>query len=261
MPYTEVDGVRLHWQEAGSGTPVLLIMGASFSSALWYPVIPTLCADHRVIWFDNRGTGESGWTAQSPISTLAGDARAVLDAAGVERAHVYGISLGGVIALQLALESPERVSSLVLGATGAFTADKRRAPKAAQVVFRLPRGALLALSKRRLYGPACLPEKVAADLAVLRVDKTERKALVAQQNALRAYSVTLEEIATLSMPALVLHGTADLVAKPAWGTELAATLPNATLLTYDGAGHNYLVAAGDQANSDLLAFLDDVDGR
>ncbi len=261
MPDTLVDGTRIHWQEAGSGTPVLLIMGATFSSALWYPVLPALTASHHVIWFDNRGTGESAWTPESPISMLAADARAVLDAAGVERAHVYGISLGGVIALQLALESPDRVTSLVLGATGIFSADKKRAPKAAQAVFRLPRGVLLALTKRRLYGASCPPEAMAADLAMLRRDTWERRALVAQQNGLREYVVTTEQVASLTMPALVLHGSADQVAKPEWGQELAATLPDARHISYDGVGHNYLVAVGDRANADVLDFLAEVDAR
>jgi 3-oxoadipate enol-lactonase len=259
VPFIDNRGARLHWQEQGSGTPLLLIMGASYSSALWYPVLPALSARHRVISFDNRGTGQSTATAVASISDMADDARAVLDAAGVEQAHVYGVSLGGVVAQQFALEFPDRVRSLTLGCTGILTTDKPRAPKFLQLLFRLPRSVVLALTNKASYGPACPPDRATEDKAVLLREKPDRVGLVAQQNALRAYSVTREQIAALTMPALVLHGTADKVVRPEWGKELAQTLPHARLVNYEGAGHNYLVAIGDEANDDVLAFLSDVD--
>lgn len=261
MSYIDHDGVRLHWEEIGAGSPVLLIMGASYSSKMWYPVLPALSAKHRVIYFDNRGTGESSYTPVASIEQMAGDAIAVLDAAGVEEAHIYGVSLGGIIAQQVALQFPTRVRSLVLGCTGILTAEKPRAPKALQLVYRLPKTLLIAMSKKAAYGPACDPARAAKDVEVLRADKTERRALVAQQDALRAYSVTLAEIATLMVPALVLHGTADTVVKPEWGKELADTLPNSRWVTYEGAGHNYLVAAGEPANQVVIDFLEEVDTR
>jgi pimeloyl-ACP methyl ester carboxylesterase len=258
MPFIDRGEFQLHWQEAGAGSPLLLIMGASYSSRMWYPAVPALSTKHRVLTFDNRGTGQSGYTRVASISDMAADARAVLDAAGVDRAHVYGVSLGGVVAQQLALETPERVTSLVLGCTGILTADKPRAPKALQVIFRLPRRWTVKLGK---YGPACPPEKKAHDRAMLLADVNHRVALVAQQDALRAYSCTVDQVRGLTMPSLVLHGTADALVKLDWGHELADALPNSTFITYDGAGHNYLVACGDRANTDVLAFLDRVDAK
>lgn len=258
MPFTDHSGIPIHWEQRGSGSPVLLIMGATYSSKLWYPVVDALAARHRVLTFDNRGTGESACTNRATIADLAADARAVLDAAGVDRAHVYGVSLGGVIAQQLALESPERVLSLVLGCTGILTADKPRAPKAMNALFFLPRRLLLAMAKGG-YGPAATTEAIAKDRAVLRADKTRRAGLLAQQAALRAYSLSLEEAAGLAMPSLVLHGTADRLVPIVWGEELASTLPDARFVRYEGAGHNYLVAAGPQANQEVLGFLAGVD--
>jgi pimeloyl-ACP methyl ester carboxylesterase len=260
VPFTERDGVRLHWQERGEGTPLLLVMGATYSGEMWYPAIPDLSTRHRVIWFDNRGTGQSQSTAVASISDMAQDALAVLDAAGEQRAHVYGVSLGGVVAQQLALEAPERVLSLVLGCTGILTADKPRAPRALRVLFRLPKSVRLWMGKGG-YGPAAPADRVAKDMAVLRAENPVLQSLVAQQDALRAYSVTREQIASLTVPALVLHGTADRLVRPAWGQELAEVLPDARLVTYEGAGHNYFVAAGDQANADVLAFLAEADAR
>jgi 3-oxoadipate enol-lactonase len=256
MPFADSDGVRIHWQERGSGTPILLIMGATYSSRLWYPVLDALAERHRVISFDNRGAGESESTAVASISDMAADARAVLDAAGAEAAHVFGVSLGGVVTLQLALESPERIRSLVLGCTGILSKDKPRAPK---VLNWIPRTLLRRLTSTAGYGPAADPESIRRDLEVLATDRIVRRSVIAQQNALRAYSVSPEEVARLQMPALVLHGTADKVVRPDWGAELAHVLPNSRYITYPGAGHNFFVAARDEANADTLAFLAEVD--
>lgn len=254
MPFTSNAGVRLFWDEKGSGTPVLLVMGAAYSSRMWYPVIDALAEHHRVLWFDNRGIGQSQASKTGSIQDMAADAVAVLDAAGVDRAHVYGVSLGGVVVLQVALQSPERVRSLVVGCSGILSSEKPRAPKAANVLAYLPRKVLAGLGKNG-YGSAATPEAIAKDLQVLRTDPATPTGLIQQQNALRAYSVTREQIAALDVPTLVLHGTEDTVVKPAMGDELAATLPGAEHLSYPGAGHNFLVAYKDKANADVLAFL------
>lgn len=257
---TTTDGVRLHWDEAGTGTPVLLVMGASWSSALWYPVIPALSATHRVLWFDNRGTGGSQATDVAGIGDMAADACAVLDAAGVEAAHVYGVSLGGVVTLEMALAHPERVRSLVLGCTGILDGAKPRAPKWLDLRFRLPKPLLRLLTSKRAYGSACTPEQVAEDRRVLDAEpRPQLRALVAQADALRAYSVSPERVATLDLPALVLHGDEDPLVKLAWGEELAEVLPQGRLVVYPGSGHNYLVAARDEANAEVLTFLAEVD--
>lgn len=260
MPITLSDGVRISWAERGSGTPLLLCMGASYSSAMWYPAVEALAASHRVLTFDNRGTGASGWTPVASIAQMASDALAVLDAAGEQSAHVYGASLGGVVAQQIALQAPERVRSLVLGCTGILSDDKPRAPRWLRHLLRLPRPVMAALlSKSDPYGPACPPDRAAVDRAVLADEKPVRQALVAQQDALRAYSVTAEQVARIDVPALVLHGTADTVVKHAMGVELAEVLPQARLVSWEGIGHNYLVGRGDAANAEVLDFLRSVD--
>ena len=256
MPHVDRGNCRIHWQESGEGSPLLLIMGAVYSSQMWYPALPALSARHRVIRFDNRGTGGSTATREASISDMAQDALAVLDAAGVTTAHVYGVSLGGVVAQELAVQAPERVRSLVLGCTGILTADKPRAPKSMNHLFWLPKRTLIA---RTTFGSACPPANAEQARQTLLRDVRKRRGLVAQQDALRAYAASADAVATLTMPALVLHGTEDPIVPLQWGQELAETLPNADLITYEGAGHNYAVEVPESANNDVLAFLDKVD--
>src|ERR1700759_1251919 len=114
MPFANNNGVKIHWQEQGTGTPVVLIMGHLYSSAMWYPILSDLAKEHQVISFDNRGTGKSGATRTATITDLVNDTLAVMDAAGVKRAHIFGVSMGGGIALELGIKHPGRATSLLL---------------------------------------------------------------------------------------------------------------------------------------------------
>jgi 3-oxoadipate enol-lactonase len=225
MPYADNQGVRLHWQEQGQGSPILLVMGHSYSSALWYPILPALAAEHRVIWFDNRGTGDSDSTAKVTVQELAADAVAVMDAAGVERAHIFGISMGGVIVLELAAKEPQRVISMLLGGTGILSAEKPRMPAILRVLYYLPRWVLRLLMASRqgdkAYGSAASPESIALDRAMLAKDKSSVPGVVAQAVAVSNHMTTVEAVAALTMPALVLHGGEDSLVPINWGVELA----------------------------------------
>ena len=257
MTLLERDGYHLHWEQTGAGSPLLLIMGAVYSSAMWYPALPALSAQHRLISFDNQGTGQSTWAATTSIEELAADALAVLDAAEVERADVYGISLGGVLALELALTAPERVRSLVLGCTCVLTPDKPRAPLAVNDALRS--ASRRQLADATLFGPVCPPEAQARAHQAILDDLAAPEALVAQQDALRAYNADLSALSSLTMPALVLHGTEDPIVPVDWGREVAAALPDSRLSIYEGCGHNYLVEVGERANRDVLDFLAEVE--
>jgi 3-oxoadipate enol-lactonase len=264
VPTTTHDGVRIHWQERGSGTPLLLVMGHLFPSELWYPVLPALSAAHRVILFDNRGTGDSDATDTATVSDLAGDARAVLDAAGVDAAHVFGVSMGGGVALQLAYESPERVRSLVLGCTAMKSATLDRGPLPGPFLgrlrYRIPVRFVRKRLRASLYGPIAPPEAVERDLDVIAKARWSPRGVYAQDIAVAGYDLTPDRIATIDVPALVLHGTVDKAVPHAEGEALAAALPSARLVTYDGAGHNFVVDCTERANADVLEFLRERDG-
>ena len=105
MPYAESDGVKIYWEEHGSGPPLLLIMGLGYTLDMWNRALPALAERYRTIVFDNRGVGRSD-VPPGPysIQTMAADARAVMDAAGIDKAHVFGVSMGGMIAQEFALQ-------------------------------------------------------------------------------------------------------------------------------------------------------------
>src|SRR5205809_7114823 len=118
MPYALSAGTKIYWEEQGSGEPLLLIMGLGATHDLWHRVTPMVAPQYRTILFDNRGAGKSD-APPGPysIAQMADDALAVLDAAGVADAHVFGASMGGMIAQKLALNHVSRVRSLILCCT------------------------------------------------------------------------------------------------------------------------------------------------
>ena len=118
MPRVRVNGVPLHHERTGAGEPLLLISGFTISSAVFEPVLDLYAERFEVITYDNRGSGRSGAPLRpSSMAELAADAAGLLDALGVPGAHVCGLSMGGMIAQELAIRFPERVRGLILGGT------------------------------------------------------------------------------------------------------------------------------------------------
>lgn len=267
MPFTKNNGVRLHWESRGEGTPILLIMGHRYSARMWYPIVDDLAAKHRVITFDNRGVGQSDTTRKAAIADFVEDARAVLDAAGEREAHVFGVSMGGGIAIEFALRHPDRTTSLLAGCTCILTADKPRTPKWVRALYRWAPWAIDMLIRSRArnakvehgYGRNAPADRVAFDQKTLAEDKSTVIGVVAQADAIANYTNTLEAVRGITAPSLVLHGDEDLLVPYAWGVELAQTLPNSRFVKFEGAGHNFFIAGGQAANDAVLDFIGQVD--
>jgi 3-oxoadipate enol-lactonase len=263
MPFAQSSGARIHWEAEGCGTPVLLIMGHLYSARMWRPLLPTLAQKHRAIYFDNRGTGASDTTRSVTVGELAADALAVLDAAGVRRAHVYGVSMGGGIAAEFAMRWPDRVATLVLGCTMMKTAKTPRSPWIARLLYYLPQGLvrrlLLSRTTPHSYGSAAPADAVAKDMEALAGERFTMRGVRAQAAAIAGYVTTREAVGRIGAPTLVLHGDEDRAVDVRSGRELAEAIPQSRLVIFEGAGHNYLVAAGPASTRALLEFFAEVD--
>src|ERR1700752_4245851 len=170
MPFAEDDGVKIYWEELGQGAPLLLIMGLGWASYLWHRTRPVVAQRYRTITLDNRGVGKSDVPlGPYPIALMASDAAAVLDAAGVESADVFGVSMGGMIAQEFALQYPRRVKSLILGCTAAGGPEaKRAAPEVIEVLTRQgmpPEEAARAINPY-IYDKGTPPSRIEEDLKI-----------------------------------------------------------------------------------------------
>jgi 3-oxoadipate enol-lactonase len=250
------NGVKIAWEQGGSGDPLLLVMGHRWSRRMWHPVLDRLQQEFRVITFDNRGAGES--EAPPPgyaLSEMTADAVKVLDAAGVERAHVLGVSMGGVIAQDLALHHGDRVDRLVLGCTGAITAERMRLTPVRRLNYYLPDKVVNAAGRSLLYGGWAVTPAIRQDLAVLAGETTTRQGLLGQARAVSGHDVDLEALRRLPHPTLVLHGGKDKVVPVAWGRELATLIPGAQCVVLETAGHNFMPTHAHEMTTAPVGFL------
>ncbi|MCW3013856.1 MAG: Lipase/esterase [Solirubrobacterales bacterium] len=262
MPFASRGAFELYYETTGAGPPALLISGQAMTLAGWWRTVPVLAESFRVLTFDHRGVGRS---AHSPwpftVAQLADDAVALMDAAGAQRAHVYGISLGGMVAQEVALRYPERVQALVLGATtagGPGTILARPEP----LGFFVRAGAMgpeeaewaavpynYGVQTRRHHG-----ERIAQDIA-RRVPDTTDALVYVQQVAAAASHNTVGRLHAIVAPTLVVHGEDDVVIPPSNGRLLANAIPGAELKIWPGAGHLFMT---DEPRADpyIAAFLE-----
>jgi pimeloyl-ACP methyl ester carboxylesterase len=267
MPYADNAGARIHWEERGEGTPLVLVMGHTYDSSIWYLAVDELAQHHRVITLDNRGTGKSSPVRRISVGDMARDVFAVMDAAGIESAHVYGVSMGGGIILEMARQRPERVRSLLLGCTLAKTPGVTRLPWWVRALVHLPYPVVYSLATMKRaevaypYGTKAPADKVARDVEAIAASVGSKRTSVAQSRAIGAYSIEESEVRALRMPALVLHGDEDAAVPYEAGLRLHELIAHSELVTLEGAGHNYFVAAGDEANAAALDFLSRVDAQ
>ncbi|OGO50335.1 MAG: hypothetical protein A2148_06630 [Chloroflexi bacterium RBG_16_68_14] len=261
--FLEVDGVRLHYVEAGRGEEVLLIHGLGASTFSFRYVIPELAQRYRVVALDLKGFGYSGRpSGDYSLTAQAALVRRFMDQLDIERAVVVGHSMGGAVAMRLALGYPERVSRLVL--VGSATDQELRhglrfgrylrpfLPLAA--LFTLHRQSFRRLSLRSaVHDPAHLtPEVLDGYFRPSRM-KGHLRAL----GALAAHRRRDEPLAPerILQPTLLLWGEHDRWLPPSQGEELARRIPNGRLLLVPSAGHLPLEEQPDFCNRALLEFL------
>lgn len=259
MPYAANEGATLYWEEHGSGPPVVLIMGLSFTLEMWFRVLPALVASYRVILFDNRGMGRSS-VPRGPYSIrqMARDTAAVMDAADVQNAHILGASMGGMVAQELALSFPHRVRSLLLACIthGGFLS---RWP----VLSRLPRGIPWSKSERidrersaipLLYADTTPIERIEEDLHLRCSCQWTGQGFLNQLAAILVWT-SYRRLPRIQAPTIVLHGNQDRLVPPVNGRVVAKRIPGAQFRTIENAGHVLTTDQPEICTELLLEFL------
>jgi 3-oxoadipate enol-lactonase len=231
--------MKIVWEERGEGLPLLLIQGLGYGRWGWDPVVPGLAERYRVLSFDNRGIGESD-KPEGPYTArqMADDALQVLDEAGIDRAHVLGASLGGMIAQEVAVLAPERVEKLVLACTTPGGPDAPPLPAVTLNLFAEAATLAPDVALRRFVENA-----LAANAPIELVDEIFRRRLAnppdpAGWQAQAAAGTTFPGVEdTIEAPTLVLQGTEDNVVDPRNADLLAERIPGARVELFPGTGH------------------------
>ena len=248
--------------EAGAGDPLVLVMGFGGDHLAWGLQIPELAAKYRVIAFDNRGVGQSD-APDLPYSTpmMADDTVALMDALGIERAHVCGVSMGGMIAQEVALRHPARVRTLQLHATLARPDAYMRALVEAWRKTRvaLGREEALRVIALWLFAPRTYDERpefveLVLQNAIANPHPQSLTGFVRQGDAVLGHDA-LERLERLRCATLVSVADQDILVPPRFSHAIAQRVPGAELKTIANAGHAYMWEEPEAFNAMCLEFL------
>jgi 3-oxoadipate enol-lactonase len=252
----------MFYMEAGAGDPLVLVMGFGGDHLAWGLQIPAFAAKYRVIAFDNRGVGQSD-APDVPYSTamMADDAVGLMDGLGIERAHVCGVSMGGMIAQEIALRHPSRVRTLQLHATLARPDAYMRSLVEGwrKVRIALGREEALRVLALWLFAPCSYeqrPEFVEAVLqnAIANPHPQSLTGYLRQGDAILVHD-TLDRLERLRCPTLVSVADQDILVPPRFSHTIAQRVPGAELKTIADAGHAYMWERADVFNAMCLEFL------
>jgi aminoacrylate hydrolase len=261
MPTVSIGDADIHYEEHGSGEPVLLVAGLGGAGAYWNPNLPAFAGRYRTVLHDHRGTGASTRSLiRYSIEQMADDLLRLMDALGIERAHLVGHSTGGAIGQVLAIDHPDRLKSVVMYATWTRSDPFMHRLMAARRALVLDSGSAAymrttpvflypdwwinendaLLASREAKGLASFPP---AEIAASRID------------AVLAFDRTadLHRIAT---PTLVLCAKDDFLTPPYCSEALAKAIPGASLTMMARGGHACSEVAAEEFNRIVFDFID-----
>jgi len=250
MPKIKVGDVNLNYDVAGKGEPLLMIMGLGASSAAWDPeLITDLARTFRVITFDNRGTGQSDKPdAPYSIEMFADDAAGVLDKLDIRRAHIFGVSMGGMIAQEFALAYPERTRGLVLGCTNCGASHSIAADPAA-IANLIPAPGMDPIEQaRRAFSVACgkafLNSAAGQNVLTQAIAEmgnypvTPMHTFMRQGQAIGGFD-SFARLGQIKSPTLIIHGDDDSIVPFANADVLQGAIAGSKKHTLKAAGHMF----------------------
>ncbi|MBI4518263.1 MAG: alpha/beta fold hydrolase [Deltaproteobacteria bacterium] len=274
MSIAKVGSLELYYEEHGSGGPLLLIMGLAADSTAWLFQVPEFAEHYRTVTFDNRGVGRSSKPpGPYTISQMADDTAGLLDALGIARTHVVGVSMGGMIAQELALRHPQRVCGLVLGCT--YPEPDADIERQRQFSVSELGGQITASGEIQIDFTSLDPMSFFQTLlpAVFNPEFMERElpklielfggalqygfsmdAVLGQVAAVMSHRAT-ERLHQIRSPTLVITGDADRLVPPANSDIIAQRVPGARLVKIPGGSHGFNFETPELFNREVLDFL------
>ena len=274
MSIAKVGSLDVFYEEHGNGDPLLLIMGLAADSTAWMFQVPDFAQHYRTIVFDNRGVGRTSKpSGPYSIHEMADDAAGLLDVLDVRRAHVVGVSMGGMIAQELALRHPERVRSLVLACTypepdadvernRRFTVERLGGTVTSEGQMQIDFKAINPMDFLQHMLPTVFNQDfIARELPkLLKVFSGalqygfSMEAILGQVAAVMSHKAT-DRLHQITAPTLVLTGDADRLVPPANSDLLAQHIPGAKLVRVAGGSHGFNFETPEVFNRAVLEFL------
>jgi pimeloyl-ACP methyl ester carboxylesterase len=262
MPTLGINGINMYYEISGEGIPLVLIMGLRRNIEWWYCQIPELSKHFRVIAFDNRGAGRSDKPAMEySIRLFADDTAGLMEALGIESANVLGVSMGGYIAQELAINYPEKVRSLVLGCTSCggkravrmseekmkkFTANEGLTPEEI-----LRKDIDIIFSDRFI---AENPDKIKKYMEISLRYYQPPEAFLRQFAACLKHD-TAERLSTIKVPVLIATGDDDPLVPPQNSFLLKELLPAAELSIFPNLRHGFFMEEPVKFNHKIIEFF------
>lgn len=257
MPFATLpDGIRLYYEELGTGEPLLLVSGQGGDHTGWDEIRADFAEHYHVIVYDHRGTGQSDKPTEPPYTTrgFARDAIALLDHLGIPRAHAYGVSMGGRICQWLGIDHAERIGALVLGCTTPGNAHGVRRPADVNAIMANPTADSWTTMLETIFSPAWMqahPEKLKDMQKGNPIPDYARKLHYQASEGHDSWDL----LPTISGPTLVIHGSDDRVNPTANAYLLAERIPGAELYIVEGGRHGYDLEFREEASRVVLDFL------
>jgi 3-oxoadipate enol-lactonase len=267
MPKVRTNGIELFYEESGTGEPLLLIAGFACDHTNWSKLVPLLASTNRLITFDNRGVGQSSSPeTQYTIRHMAEDTIGLLDAVGLDSVHIAGHSMGGQIALEVALTWPERVKSLMLLAACARMEERGKAiielwgnlPKLVDPVTAI-RLSLPWIYTTRFYATPGAIDEVIKEILANPFPPTAF-GIYQQSRAITSYDASAG-LCEIKCPGLVVVGDEDILGGLSPSADLARGIAGAQLMILKQAAHGLLTESFEATAASIREFLADLERR
>lgn len=262
MPTQKVNGIEIYYEMHGQGDPLVLIMGLRRNAEWWYRQIPTLSKHFKVLVFDNRGAGRTDKPKTDySIRLFADDTAGLMEALGIGEANILGVSMGGYIAQELALNYPDGVKRLVLGCTG---------PGGERAVLASPERLKKFTANEGLTPEEILKKDMDIYFSDEYIKKNQEKMDEFIKISLRYYQPpdaferqfaaclrhdTVDRLSRIDVPTLILSGDDDPLVPPENSNILNALIPRSELIFFPGERHCFFIEEADRFNQMVIGFF------